>query len=347
MQFRPQELSSHLKSETAPVYLLHGAEQLLVEDSANMIRQSLKYQGYDERIIFTMETGFDWPRFSGEFDSLSLFSQKKLIELRLPTGKPGVKGAEILAEIAANPAADLVLLIVCGKFEAGIKNTKWVKQISQSGVVIEHYSVAANQLLGWISQRARFYKLTINNDASRLLAYYLEGNLLAIDQELKKFALLSNDKSITIELIQHSVEDSARFSIYGLVDSAIAGNLKRSLRMLASLKSEGTEPVLINWALARETRSLLEMSCDLSQGKSVSAVLKQHRVWNNRAGLVESALKRLKLSDWELVHQHICVLDRMIKGRTFGVVKADIWTEYERIIATLCGVNNYRETYAC
>ncbi len=339
MQLKPQELTSHLKSDCVPVYLLHGAELLLIEDSANQVRQALKDQGYDERIIFTMETGFDWSRFAGEFDSLSLFAQKKLIELRLPTGKPGVKGAEILAEIAANPATDTVLLIVCGKFEPGVKNSKWVKQISQSGIVSEHYAVAANQLLGWISQRARLYQLSIDKDAARLLAYYLEGNLLAIDQELKKFTLLGTDKSITVEHIQQGVEDSARFSIYGLVDSAIAGNLKRALRMLASLKSEGMEPVLINWALARETRSLLEMSSDLNQGNSISTVLKQHRVWNNRAGLIESALKRLKLSDWQVIHQHTAVLDRMIKGRESSSMKADIWTEYERIIASLCKVN--------
>ena len=336
MQIKPQELVSHLKVDLAPVYLFHGAEPLLIEDSANLVRRVLKSKEYDERIIFTMETGFDWSRFFGEFDSLSLFAQKKLIELRLPTGKPGLKGAEILAEIAANPVEDTVLLIVCGKFEAGVKNTKWVKQISQSGVAVEHYAVAANQLLSWIGQRARKYQLTINNDASRLLAYYLEGNLLAIDQELKKFALLSKNKSITSELIQQGVEDSARFSIYGLIDSAVGGNLKRALRMLASLRSEGTEPVLINWALARETRVLLEMSADVSKGSSISAVLKQHRVWNNRAGLVESALKRLKLSELQSIHQRTAILDRMIKGREPAVMKADIWTEYERIIASLC-----------
>ncbi len=338
MQLKLHELNSHFKTDLAPVYLFHGAEPLLIEDSANLLRQVLKQKGFAERIIFTMEAGFDWPRFAGEFDSMSLFAQQKLIELRLPTGKPGTKGAEILAEIAANSVADTVLLILAGKLEAGVKNTKWVKSISQHGVMVEHYAVLPNQLLSWISNRARHYQLSINNDASRLLAYYLEGNLLAIDQELKKFALVSEGESVTIQMIQQGVEDSARFSIYALIDSAIAGNLRRALRMLTSLRSEGTEPVLINWALARETRSLLEMSSDIDQGKHISQVLKQYRVWNNRAGIVESALRRLTVAQWRQVHRRAATMDRMIKGRESTTMKADIWTEYERIIACLCGV---------
>ncbi len=338
MLLKSHELNTHLKADLAPVYLFHGAEPLLIEDSANLLRQTVKQKGFAERIIFTMETGFDWSRFASEFDSMSLFAEQKLIELRLPTGKPGVKGAEILAEIAENPAADTVLLILAGKFEAGVKNTKWVKQISQNGVAVEHYAVSPNQLLNWISTRAKQYQLSINNDASRLLAYYLEGNLLAIDQELKKFALLNPENAISVDMIQQSVEDGARFSIYGLVDAAIAGNLKRALRMLASLRSEGMEPVLINWALARETRSLLDMSGAVAQGQHLSQVLKQHRVWSSRAGLIESALRRLTHPQWQSIHRQAALLDRMIKGRETTTMKADIWTEYERIIASICGV---------
>ena len=338
MQLKSQGLISHLKTDLAPIYLFHGAEPLLIEDSANQLRQTLKQKGFTERIIFTMETGFDWPGFAGEFDNMSLFAEQKLIEFRLPTGKPGTKGAEILCEISENPPADTILLILAGKFEAGVKNTKWVKKISQTGVVIEHYAISANQLLNWISTRARQYQLSINNDASRLLAYYLEGNLLAIDQELKKITLTGHNGSVTVKMVQQSVEDGARFSIYGLVDAAVAGNLKRALRMLSSLKSEGTEPVLINWALARETRSLLQMSSDLGQGKNISLVLKQNRVWSNRAGFVESALRRLNETQWQGIHRKAAMLDRMIKGRESSKMKADIWTEYERIIASICGV---------
>ena len=339
MQLNSRDLVSHIKSNLAFVYLFHGTEPLLVEDSANRLRKAAKSQGFDERIVFTMEIGFDWSRFISEFDCLSLFSRKKIIELRLPGGKPGTKGAELLINLMAHQNEDTCLLILCEKLEPGTKNSKWFKLIAQTGIVIEHYSVATGQLLSWIKQRATLYKLSINDDACRLLAYYLEGNLLAIDQELRKFSLLISDRSISLNDVQQCVEDGARFTVYSFVDATLSGNLKRSLRMLASLRAEGVEPVLINWAIARETRNLLEMSSKVANGQSIHSVIKQHRIWSNRAGIVESALKRLKLSDCRMIHRCAAELDRYTKGRESSIDKAGIWTEYERMASRLCKVN--------
>ena len=336
MQLKNQELASHLSSNLLSSYLFHGGEPLLIEDSVSLLRKVSRQQGFDERLVFSMETGFDWSRFASEFDSLSLFSQKKIIELRLPSGKPGVKGAEIISDIVNQALDDTMLVVICAKLEAGTKNSKWVKQFNQSGVSVEHYEIASQHLLGWINQRARQYQLKMDADASRLLAYYLEGNLLAIDQELKKFKLFNQQQTVTIENIKKGVEDSARFNLYSFVDTALAGQFRRALRMLNGLRTEGTEPILINWALSRETRQLVEMAGELERGNSVSAVLKQHRVWRNRQGIVELALKRLKLSQLKLIHQRLAYLDRMIKGRASTTMKADIWTEYEQIIMCLC-----------
>lgn len=336
MQLKNLELASHLGSTLSSSYLFHGAEPLLIEDSLSLIRKASQQQGFEERLVFTMETGFDWSKFSSEFDSLSLFSQKKLIELRMPTGKPGVKGAEIIADIVNQKLDDTILVVICPKLETGAKNSKWVKQFNRDAVNVEHYTIAANQLVGWINQRARQYQLKIDADACRLLAYYLEGNLLAIDQELKKFSLFDRQRTILIEDIEKGVEDSARFNLYSFVDTALAGQFKRAMRMLGSLKTEGTEPVLINWALSRETRQLVEMASEIDNGSSISAVLKSHRIWRNRAGIVGSTLKRLKLPQLQAVHQRLAYLDRMIKGRASTTMKADIWTEYEQIIMCLC-----------
>ena len=336
MQVKNQELASHLRSNLLPSYLFHGSEPLLIEDSLSLLRTSAHQGGFDERLVFSMETGFDWSKFASEFDSLSLFSQKKIIELRLPSGKPGVKGAEIIADVVSQALDDTILVVICGKLEAGTKNSKWVKQIGRLGVSVEHYAIAPNQLLDWITQRARNYQLSIDADASRLLAYYLEGNLLAIDQELKKFSLFSQKQTISIDEIKKGVEDSARFNLYSFVDTALAGHLRRALRMLNSLKTEGTEPVLINWALSRETRQLIVMASEVERGNAIAAVLKNHRIWRNRAGIVEAALKRLKLSQLQFIHQRLAYLDRMIKGRASTSMKADVWTEYEQIIMCLC-----------
>ena len=336
MQLKSQGLASHLKSTLGSSYLLHGSEALLIEDSLRLIRRTAIDHGQHERLIFNQETGFDWSEFASEFNALSLFSEKKLIELRLPSAKPGVKGSEVLSELAARESDDCILLVVCPKLETATKNSKWVKHFSKHGVSIEHYPVSSAHLLSWIKHRADGYQLRIDSDASRLLAYYLEGNLLAIDQEIKKFALLAGENSVSIDLVHKSVEDSARFNIYSFVDTVLSGHLKRALRMLASLKSEDIEPVLINWALSRETRQLLQMSSELDQGASITGILKKYRVWSNRAGIVESSLKRIKLSKWQMVHQQLAHLDRLIKGRASSTMKADIWTEYERIIITLC-----------
>ena len=336
MQLKNQELAAHLRSNLLCSYIFHGGEPLLIEDSVSLFRKASQQQGFDERLVFSMEAGFDWSKFSSEFDSLSLFSEKKVIELRLPTGKPGVKGAEIITDIVSQSIDDTILVIICGKLEAGTKNSKWIKQVNQLGVNVEHYAIASHQLLAWINQRARQYQLTIDADASRLLAYYLEGNLLAIDQELKKFSLFSQQQTVTVEDIKKGVEDSARFNLYSFVDTALAGHLRRALRMLSSLKTEGTEPVLINWALSRETRQLVEMAADLDRGNSIKTVLKNHRVWSNRASIVEAALKRLKLSQLQQVHQRLAYLDRMIKGRASTSMKTNVWTEYEQIIMCLC-----------
>lgn len=336
MQLKSQQLASHLKSSLSSSYLLHGAETVLVEDSLGMVRSTSQGQGYGERLVYSMETGFDWSGFASEFDSLSLFSEKKLIELRMPSSRPGAKGAEIIGNIAAQPHADTILVVICGKLEAGVKNSKWVKQIIQHGVCVEHYPIDSHQLPAWINHRARHYQLNMQADAVRLLAWYLEGNLLAIDQELKKFSLFDREQPVCVEDIVKAVEDSARFNLYGFVDTAISGQFKRALRMLNSLRTEGTEPVLINWALSRETRQLVEMAAALDTGQTVSAVLQQHGVWRNRKAIVESALKRLKLSQLSAIHQRLAYLDRVIKGRARASLRADIWTEYELIIKCLC-----------
>ena len=335
MQLKSQDLAAHLRSNLRSSYLLHGSEPLLIEDSVSLLRNAATAADFQERLVFSMETGFDWSSFAAEFDSLSLFSNKKIIEFRLPGGKPGVKGAELLVKLVARQADDTMLIVLCGKLEAATKNSKWVKSFTNEAVNIEHYAISAQQLLNWIQQRARAYNLSLDTDASRLLAYYLEGNLLAMDQALKKFALLDVSR-ITVEDVQKSVEDSARFNIYGFVDTAISGHFKRGLRMLSGLKAEGVEPVLINWALARETRAMLQMSAEVNHGASISGVLKKYRVWSNRSRIVESSLKRVKLSQWQSVHQRLAYLDKLIKGRSTGVMNADIWTEYERIIIALC-----------
>lgn len=336
MQLKNQQLASHLRSNLVSSYLLHGDEPLLIEDSLSLLRSASQKNGFDERLVFSMETGFDWSKFAGEFDSLSLFSQKKILELRLPSGKPGTKGAQVIADIVSRKLDDTMLVVVCGKLEPGVKNSKWVKQFKLDAVSVEHSAVTAYELAGWIKQRCSQYQLNINEDACRLLAYYLEGNLLAIDQALKKFSLFNRQRTVLIEDIEKGVADSARFNLFSFVDTAMAGQLRRALRILGSLKSEGIEPVLINWALARETRQLVEMASELECGNSISAVLEKHRIWRSRASIVKSALNRLNLPRLQAVHQRLAYLDRMIKGRAPTTMKADIWTEYEQIIVCLC-----------
>lgn len=241
MKVRPDQLERHLNSDMAAIYFVSGDEPLQVMESADRIRAEARKRDYTEREVMDVDAQFDWNQLLDAGNSLSLFAEKRILELRLPTGKPGKVGSKILQEYAQRPADDAVLIISSGKLDGSAKNTKWFKTLDQQGVVIQCWPVNTEQLPGWINQRLQSKGIAADREAVQLLADRVEGNLLAAAQEVDKLFLLHGAGKLNFEQIASAVADSARYNIYDLVDSALGGDVERTSRIVGGLKNEGVE----------------------------------------------------------------------------------------------------------
>ncbi len=326
MQLSVANLDDHLRRGLAPAYLVYGDEPLLVNEACDAIRAAAQASGFGERERHTVEPGFDWNALYAASQSLSLFATRRLIELRLPSGKPGETGAKMLIDMLAQPAPDTALLVVAGKLEKRDREAKWVTAIAGAGAVVAIYPIDAAQLPAWITRRMRARGLVPGSGVAELLAHHMEGNLLAAAQEIDKLAM-SRDQGVVVSAddIEDCLSDNARFTVFGLADCCLQGEAAAIERILGNLRSEGVEPVLILWALAREARELTHMAADLEAGRPLPAVLESRRVWAKRRPLVSRALKRLSLARCHDLLQRAASADRAIKGR----LRADPWNELE------------------
>jgi len=320
MKVRPDQLNNHLQKQLADIYFICGDEPLQVMESADRIRLEARKRDYTEREVMDVDAQFDWNMLLDAGNSLSLFSEKRILELRLPTGKPGKVGSQILQEYAQRPAEDAVLIISSGKLEGSAKNTKWFKTLDQQGVVIQCWPVNAEQLPAWINNRLQSKGIVADREAVQLLADRVEGNLLAAAQEVDKLFLLHGAGKLNFEQTASAVADSARYNIYDLVDSALVGDVVRTARIIGGLKNEGIEPVLMLWALSREVRMLAQIS---EANTSADAVMAKLRVWENRKALIRKALSRHSSVRWKGFLKRCAKIDKVIKG----VEQGRVWDE--------------------
>ncbi|MDH3639851.1 MAG: DNA polymerase III subunit delta, partial [Gammaproteobacteria bacterium] len=290
------ELPGRLRESLPPIIVLHGEEPLLIEESSDRVRAAAQTQGYAERVRLTVEPGFDWQQLHVTGQSLSLFAERRLLELRMPSGRPGDAGGKALAAYAADPPEDTVLLVITGRLDTRARQARWFSALQTGGFSVDHRAVRPEQLPGWISARLKARGLSAEPQAISLLAHHTEGNLLAAAQEVDKLALIAAGHPVTSDDVLASTADHARFNIYALADMCLAGNHAKALRMLRGMRREGVEPVLLVWVLAREVRTLVLLAWGLSHGESRSRLFKAHRVWNPRQAVVNSALGRLPLA---------------------------------------------------
>ena len=315
MKVRPDQLQRQMKSGLEAIYFISGDEPLQVMESADSIRAEARRCGFTEREVMEVDAQFDWNLLLDAANSLSLFAEKRILELRLPTGKPGKAGSQVLQQYAERPADDTVLIISSGKLEGSAKNTKWFKTLDSKGVIIQCWPVNPDQLPGWISQRLQSKGIVAESEALRLLADRVEGNMLAAAQEVDKLFLLHGAGKLSFEQIAAAVADSARYNIYDLVDSALAGDVCKTSRIISGLKSEGVEPVLMLWALSREIRVITKIAED---NVSADAAMAQLRVWENRKPLIRKALSRHRAPRWKLFLKRCAKIDKVIKGVEVG-----------------------------
>ncbi len=344
MQINADQMARHLERGLAPLYLVSGDEPLQVEECGDAIRRRAEAGGCSERSVFTVEPGFDWDGLRTATQSLSLFAERRLIELRLPTGRPGEAGAALLGELAGNASADMVLLVITGKLDKTQRESSWVRAIESAGTHVVIWPLDTQKLPSWLTQRFAARGLKPETGVVDLLAWHLEGNMLAAAQEVDKLAMLCGaaqgragaaDGRVRLADVEESLADSARFSVYQLVDAVLAGEVVAARRILASLRSEGGEPILILWALARELRTLAQMGQELARGKPESSVLA--RAWAQRRTLVGKALRRHPASAWLGFVRRSAQLDRVLKGRETG----DLWLELERLLLAVAGLRPF------
>lgn len=333
MKLRFDDLAAQLDRDLAPIYLISGAEPLLVQEAADAVRAAARSRGFSERERLAVEPGFDWQSLTFVSQSRSLFSERRIIELQMESASPGSSGSKALAAYVEDPPDDTLLLLVCGKLEAAAQRSRWVKTIEQAGAWVQIWPVEPARLPAWISQRMRRHGLLPDADALRMMSERVEGNLLAAAQEIEKLAVLVPPGAVTVEDVVRAVGDSARFQLFDLADAALAGDVARVVRVLAGLRDEGVEPVLISWSLVREIRACAEMSSDIEDGVSVSQALARHRVWARRKKLLAGALRRHTQADWWRLLKQGARLDRIVKGAERG----SAWDELLQLAMGICG----------
>ena len=337
MKLAPAQLNKHLQGPLAPVYVVSGDDPLLCQEAADAIRKTAREQGFDERQVFSADANFDWGTLLQAGASLSLFAQKRVLELRLPSGKPGDKGAAALIEYCSRPAGDTLLLISLPKLDGSAQKTKWGKALVEGPHTqfVQIWPVDASQLPQWIRQRLSQAGMSASPDAVELIAARVEGNLLAAAQEIEKLKLMAEDGQISVETVQAAVADSARFDVFGLVDAVLNGEAAHALRMLDGLRGEGVEPPVILWALARELRLLANLALQYSQGVPLDKAFSQARppVWDKRKPLMSKALQRYTAQRWAQLLLEAQQVDAQIKGQASG----SPWSSLSRLALLMAG----------
>ncbi len=336
MRLKPNQLPNHLKQQGfAPIYLLTGDEPLQMMECADILRTFARKQGFTERVVLTVETGFDWNDLTKEADSLSLFASKRLLEIRLGSKSPGNNGTKALVAYTNNLPTNTILLIAVDKLDASKQKTKWFTTLDKHGIIIQVWPINLTELPAWIAQRMKQHDLQANQEVVNMIAERSEGHLLACAQEIEKLRLLYGAGRIDITQVLEAVADSARFEVFGWVDAMLAGNMQRCVRQLQGMQTEGIEPILVTWALTREIRTLCQITYALQTKQHIEQVFKAHRIWSTRKSVVSSAIKRYpRSSDWWNFLQETVQIDRIIKGRKSG----NPWDELQRLSLQVAGV---------
>lgn len=337
MKLRETQLGAHLEQQLAPVYLISGDVPLLVQEACDAVRAAARQAGCSERVVMQAERGFDWEALLQAGGDLSLFAQRRLLELRLPSGKPGDAGSKALLRYLQLGSEDNVLLIEAGKIDRGSQKSKWFKAVERAGVVVQIWPPDARQFPAWIRQRMQTRGLAASREAVAVLAERSEGNLLACDQEIEKLRLLYGPGRLDAETVLQSVVDSTRFDVFKLVDSALSGDSARSARILQGLRGEGVEPAVVLWALARELRLLSRMAVDMKDAP-LERVLAAHRVWDSRKALFREGLGRHRPANWWVMLARAARIDRIIKGRDLG----NVWDELLQLSLMIAGIRTVR-----
>ena len=340
MKLNATQLTRQLHDDLAPVYVISGDEPLLTGEIADQIRRACRGAGCEEREVFQVERGFDWAQLYDASHALSLFAQKRLIELRIPNGKPGDEGAKALLAWLDDLPQDITLLISLPKLDGSTQRSKWAKALLDHPQTrfVQVWPVETAQLPNWMRDRLAAAGIQAEPDALELLSARVEGNLLAAAQEVEKLKLFCHTGVLNLETVSQVVTDSARFDVFGLADAMLQGQPQQALRILNGLRGEGVEPPVILWSLTRELRSLANMAQDVARGVPIERVFASQRppVWDKRKPLLSQALRRHPEQSWGQWLLQAQQVDEQIKGQRPG----SPWDGIGRIVTEAAGLRS-------
>lgn len=333
MELRPEQLISQIGGQPlAPVYLIAGPELLRVIEAADAVRARARADGIGEREVFDADgRDFDWGQLASSFNAPSLFSARRLVELRLPSGKPGKEGAEVISDFCARPADDVVLLITAGEWSKAHQG-KWAEAVSRVGVLSVAWAIKPHELGDWIERRLRAKGLRAEPAAVQRLSERVEGNLLAAAQEIDKLALLADGQPLDAARMESLVADAARYDVFRLSEAAFSGQPQAVLRMLAGLRAEGEAVAALMPILIRELLLTAGLARVQAAGGNLAAEMKAKGIWESRQAPFKRALQRHPdPRRWERFVAEASQVDRMAKGRADG----DPWLGLERLLVAL------------
>ncbi len=325
MQLRYDAIDAHLAKGLAAMYVISSDEHLLVQETADKIRKATKAQGFFEREILTVERYFKWGELLAANQSQSLFGDKKLIDLRIPTGKPGKEGGAALQEYVRDLSPDNITLITLPKLDWATQKAAWVTMLQQAAVYIDIPLIERVALPNWIGQRLAAQGQSADKLSMEFIADRVEGNLLAAHQEIQKLGLLHPQGKLSFEIIHDAVLNVARYDVFKLNEAMLVGDVARLVRMLDGLKGEGEALPLVLWAMAEELRTLLKLKSGVAQGRPLGALLKEYRIWGPREKLMEPALRRVSLATLQAALQDAAQIDKMVKGLRAPKFAGDAW----------------------
>lgn len=324
MKISSEQIKQHLSRDIKPLYAVFGDEPLLALEAADRIRAKAREAGYTEREILTVDSGFRWSQLALAGNSQSLFASRKLLELRIPTGKPGVEGSEALQAYCGALPADTITLISLPAIDWRAQKSGWFEALDRTGVMVEAKMVARKALPQWLAGRLQMQDQQADRETLDFIADRVEGNLLAAFQEVQKLALLFPAGSISFDQARDAVLDVARYDVFNLGETLLEGDVLRLARMLDGLKGEGVAPPLVLWAMAEEIRAIGKIITGTASGKPLSMLLREARIWGpSHQNLMQQHVKRFCLAQVTEALRHAAAIDRMVKG----LIRGDVWDE--------------------
>ena len=334
MRLQPQQFSQHLEKGLQPLYVLMGDEPLAQRECLDAIRSAARRQGYDERTSLTVERNFNWQQLAAFGQSISLFASQRILELSIPSGKPGTEGSKALQALAEKPMADTVMVVILPKLDRDGKNSAWFSALEQAGVSLALQEVEAQLLPQWIAKRLALQDQQTDAETLEFIAHQVEGNLLAAHQEIQKLGLLYPAGTLAADTVRDAVLNVSRYDAFQLGEAVLAGDSERTVRILQGLQDEGAQPVAVMNPLLWVLRPLVRIKQAEVRGENLANAMQQARIYGDRQALVKRAISRLSLRQLQAALLKLAEIDKTAKG----LLRGDAWLEISRLCFGLAKV---------